>query len=214
MIKINLVSERKQARGKSPGGLSLDAGANTQSLVLASVLIAGFAGAGLWGWTTANRLADVRQAHVEADAELKRLEEVRKRGDEYTARKDLLARKIGIITDLKKKQEVPVHILDQVSKNIPDFLWLDTMSARENAINLAGKATTYNAVSSFYKNLTSSGYFADVTLGKTFEVSEGVAFSVTARFAPPQSVEPAAEADGQTAAVEKAQTVKTAQNQG
>ena len=144
MIKINLVSERKQARGKSPGGLALESGANAQSLVLASVLIAGFAGAGLWGWTTANRLADVREAHLEADAELKRLEAVRKRGDEYTARKDLLARKIGIITDLKKRQEVPVHILDQVSKNIPDFLWLDTMSAKENAINLAGKATTYN----------------------------------------------------------------------
>lgn len=214
MIKINLATERKQARAKAPGGLKLESGANTQSLVLAAVLIAGFATAGLWGWTTANRLAGVRQQHVEADTELKRLEAVRKRGDEYTARKDLLARKIGIITDLKKKQEVPVYILDQVSKNVPDFLWLDNMSAKENAINLTGKATTYNAVSSFYKNLTSSGYFADVTLGKTFEVSEGVAFSVTARFAPPQTGEPAAEADVQGAAVEKAQTEQTTQNQG
>ncbi len=67
--------------------------------------------------------------HTEADRELQRLEEIRKKGEEYEEQKALLARKIDLITELKKQQAVPVHILDQISRNLPDFLWLDRMSA-------------------------------------------------------------------------------------
>ncbi len=56
------------------------------------------------------------------------------------------------------------------------------MSANNNAINITGKATTYNAVSNFYSNLNESGYFHEVALGRTFEVPEGVSFSLTCRF--------------------------------
>ena len=44
------------------------------------------------------------------------------------------------------------------------------------------KATTYAAVSNFYSNLIDSGFFADVELGRTFEVPAGVSFSLTCSF--------------------------------
>ena len=78
---------------------------------------------------------------------------------------------------------MPVYILDQVSKNLPEFLWLDRMSASTNEINISGKATNYNAVSNFYTNLSDSGFFSNVSLGRTFEVPEGVAFSLSCNFA-------------------------------
>ena len=37
-----------------------------------------------------------------------------------------------------------------------------SMTAVNNQINIAGKATTYNAVSNFYDALQGSGHFADV----------------------------------------------------
>jgi Tfp pilus assembly protein PilN len=83
---------------------------------------------------------------------------------------------------LKKQQAVPVYILDQVSRNLPEFLWLDKMSAAANNISISGKATNYNAVSNFYTNLTDSGYFSNVSLGRTFKVAEGVAFSLSCSF--------------------------------
>jgi len=61
-------------------------------------------------------------------------------------------------------------------------LWLESMTSTANAISVSGKATTYNAVSNFYGNLNESGHFLDVTLGRTFEVPEGVSFSLTCRF--------------------------------
>ena len=59
---------------------------------------------------------------------------------------------------------MPVHILDQVSRNLPEFMWLDSLTASANAINIVGKATTYNAVSNLYDNLRASGQFSDVVL--------------------------------------------------
>ena len=64
-------------------------------------------------------------------------------------------------------------------------MWLDSLTTSANAINIVGKATTYNAVSNLYDNLRKSGEFSDVVLGKTTEISDGVSFSLTCRYAPP-----------------------------
>ena len=50
-------------------------------------------------------------------------------------------------------------------------------------ITITGKATTYNAVTKFYNNLSRSGLFEGVTLGRTFETADGVSFSLTCGFA-------------------------------
>src|SRR5262245_40617460 len=116
MIKINLLAERKQPKAKPQsgggGGLKVE-GLGTQSFLLVGILLLGVLVAGGWWWMLSSEKADWVRKHEEADRELKRLEEVRKKGDEYKKRKDLLARKIQLITDLKKRQAVPVHILDK-----------------------------------------------------------------------------------------------------
>lgn len=195
MIKINLLSERKQPKAKAAPSLKLEGSGAPQSALLVGIVLLGFVVAAVWGWLLHTRTSELEQMHRAADAELVRLEEVRKKGDEYKKRKELLARKIDLITNLKKRQEVPVHILDQVSKNLPDFLWLNSLTAHNNAITITGKATTYNAVSNFYNNLTASGYFAEVTLGRTSEAQDGVVFSLTCKFSPPTEAAPKAAAN-------------------
>jgi Tfp pilus assembly protein PilN len=189
MIKINLIGEKKQTKTKAPSSFKMDMGAGGKNALLAAIVIAGLVIAGGWSWREKSRLADWQQKNVEADAELERLKPIREKAERYEARKELLERKIALITELKKRQSVPVHILDQVSKNLPDFLWLERMSADNAVISIAGKATAYSAVSNFYRNLASSGYFAGVTLGRTFEVPEGVAFSLTCEFAPEKAAQ-------------------------
>jgi len=195
MIKINLLAERKAAKAKSTKSFKIEGGAGSRQMLLAAIVILGAVVAGWMWWSAKSTVKRLEEEHRQADAELARLVEVRKRGDEFTARKELLERKIQLITDLKKRQEVPVFILDQVSRNLPDFLWLESMNAKTNDISISGRATTYNAVSNFYRNLTDSGYFQDVTLGRTYEVAEGVAFSLTAKFAPGSTAAPADASD-------------------
>jgi Tfp pilus assembly protein PilN len=153
-----------------------------KNVMLVAVLILGVSVAGGWWWMLKGEISGWQTKLREADAELKRLEEPIRKGEEYEAQKNLLARKIDLITNLKKQQAVPVHILDKVSRSLPEFLWLDSMSASKNQISISGKATTYNAVSNFYANLNDSGFFDNVTLGRTFEVPEGVSFSLTCHF--------------------------------
>jgi len=184
MIKINLIAERKQAKASKSSAPSMDVSelGSGRNILLVGILLIGVLIAGGWWWTLDRETQDWNQKLVEADKELKRLEGAIKKSEEYEAQRDLLARKINLITDLKKQQEVPVHILDQVSRNLPDFLWLESMTANRSKIAISGKATTYAAVSNFYSNLTDSGYFANVELGRTFEVPAGVSFSLTCSF--------------------------------
>jgi type IV pilus assembly protein PilN len=186
MIRINLIGEKKKQSKKKSGGSSrvkLEGMGSGSSGLLVGILLVGVVAAGFWWWTLSKDLQSWNQQISDADQEIKRLEEIIKKGEEYEAKKALLARKIDLITDLKKQQGVPVYILDQVSKNLPEFLWLDRMSASTNEINISGKATNYNAVSNFYTNLSDSGFFSNVSLGRTFEVPEGVAFSLSCNFA-------------------------------
>lgn len=185
MVKINLLADRKQVKAKATARRGGEGPSMGQNLLLIGVLLIGVVVSGTWWWMLNNQQRSWTERHTVADAELRRLEAVRKKGDEYKAQKDLLARKIELITELKKKQAVPVHILDQVSRNLPDFLWLESMTANNNQITIAGRGTNYNAVSNFYTNLSQSGYFQEVSLGRTFEVPEGVSFSLSAKFAVP-----------------------------
>lgn len=186
MIRINLLSEKKKKKPSKTGGagprLQLEGLSGGRNLLLVALLGLGVVLAGGWWWMLQREAQNWQRQLADADQEIKRLAPVIKKGEEYEAQKALLARKIELITNLKKRQTVPVHILDKVSRSLPEFLWLDTMSAANNQISIGGKATTYNAVSNFYTNLTESGYFDNVTLGRTFEVPEGVSFSLTCTF--------------------------------
>jgi type IV pilus assembly protein PilN len=148
MIKINLLAEKKKKTTKTRSEPRFDgeSSGSGRNVVLIGVLMIGLLAAGGWWWSL-DRSIDDWQAKIEAaDQELIRLEAAIKKSEEFEAQKDLLTRKITLITDLKKQQSVPVHILDQISRSLPDFLWLESMGANNNRITISGKATTYAAV--------------------------------------------------------------------
>lgn len=211
MIKINLLSERKPVKAKQASSFKFEGVGGSQNLLLAGILVLGFLVAGGWAWSRQVTIKDLETQNVKADAELQRLVEIRKKGDLYKKQKELLERKINLITDLKKKQSVPVHILDQISRNLADFLWLESMSVAGSKITISGKATTYTAVSNFYNNLNASGWFDEVVMGKASEVKEGVSFSLTCKFKPPQA---APEAGAEAAAQQASQTPAKVQPRG
>ena len=184
MIKINLLAEKKKkpTKSKAEPRFDVEAMGSGRNIVLIGVLMIGVVAAVGWWWTLDRSTGDWQAKIEAADQELQRLETAIKKTEEFEAQKALLTRKITLITDLKKQQTVPVHIMDQISRNLPDFLWLESMAANDNRITISGKATTYAAVSNFYGNLSDSGYFGTVELGRTFEVPAGVSFSLTCSF--------------------------------
>ena|SRR5713101_6923702 len=184
MIRINLLSETKLSKGRSFRPKIQMPGNIPQNLLMIAMVTLTFVFVS-WQWySLKSQHADLADKIVKAEAEKRRLDEIIKKGEMYKAQRDLLNKKIGLITQLKKNQSGPVHLLDEVSRKLPDFLWLDSMSAGANNITIAGKATTYNAVSNFYNNLTGSKYFDQVVLGPIASTPGGITFSLTCKFVP------------------------------
>ncbi len=185
MIKINLLAGTQQTKTRAAKAPRFEGvGTLGQNVLMAGVVILALLFIG-WRWyslETESRM--LRSEIAKAQVEKERLQAIIKKGEEYKAKKELLERKIALITQLKRNQSGPVHLLDEVSKQLPDFLWLDSMNESGSSVVIQGKATTYNAVSNFYNNLTGSRYFNNVVLGTITAIPVGVTFSLTCQFVP------------------------------
>ncbi len=196
MIRINLVAERKTEKVRKPL-LNFESGNEALGNVLmGAVLVMALIFSGYKYVSMNSTLATLDVGIADANREKDRLKDILAKGEAFKAQRELLKRKVELITELKKNQAVPVHLLDQVSRNLPEFLWLDKVSERGNGISLVGQATTYNAVSNLYNNLDASAYFADVVLGTTQQEKQGVTFSMSCRFIPLRDQQAAAAAVG------------------
>ena len=186
MIKINLLAEAQQGKTRTRSLPRFEGtGAIGQNMLMVGVIVLALMAVG-WRWySLSSEQKHLRAEIVKAEQERERLKAIIKKGEDYKTKKELLEQKITLITDLKKNQKGPVHLLDQVSRQLPDFLWLQSMNESGFKVQIKGKATTYNAVSDFYNNLTGSPFFDEVVLGPISAVSAGVSFSLNCQFLPP-----------------------------
>ena len=82
--------------------------------------------------------------------------------------------KIGIIEQLKKNQQGPVRLLDEISRAIPPTADITSMIEVSGNINLSGEAFSNEDVVKFVDNLKASAFFTDVYLSETSQkVKEG-----------------------------------------
>jgi type IV pilus assembly protein PilN len=185
MIKVNLLTgARKEPVRKSTPAVKLEGFGNSQNLLL--VLILGLAVA-FTGWRYYSLSAESKRLDQDLDIardQLKKVEDDRKAIEILKVKKASFQKQIDIITTLKNNQQVPVRLLDEISRNLPDFLWLVSMSEANNQLTFSGKAMTPNAYANFYNNLDASPYFQDVGKISYTASRDDVTFSLSARFMP------------------------------
>ena len=121
MIKINLLAEKKPGKSVQPVGLAPEGLGGGQNLLLVGILVIGMVVAGGWWFVLSNEEADWHQKHAEADTELERLKEVRKKGEEYERQKELLTRKITLITELKRCRRCRFISCTRFPRTCPTF---------------------------------------------------------------------------------------------
>lgn len=167
MIKINLLEEtRQQSKAKSGGGggPKFQVAGNFGVILLLSGIGAAVAGVLLWLFAVTSELNKLAADIEKAEAERARLEYVIKRNEELQRKKEDLKRKIGIIADLKRKQALPVQLMDLVSRNLADFVWLEELTYTGELVTIRGKALTPIALANFLRSLEDSEFFKDVAL--------------------------------------------------
>jgi type IV pilus assembly protein PilN len=155
MIKINLLprEERKRRTQVNPALLLGLLGA------VVVVLAMGY------GWYWLNGEVDRLQSDIQAtQAELKRFEELAKQVDKFQAEKKRLEEKIKVIETLVVAQGGPVRLLDEVSKALPNEVWLTTFNRVGKRLEIGGIAFSNFSVANFMTNLGASALIANVDL--------------------------------------------------
>lgn len=167
MIKVNLlgVERPKRARrtGKGPGGLV--------GVVAVALLLIG--GMGFVWWSMVARVNALEQEKVALNEELNALKAKVKEVENYEKNKKSYEEKIGIIEQLRKNQTGPVRLLDELSRGLPDRVWLTSLTEQAGNVDLEGRAVTNAEVVEYINNLKASSYIKEVQLIESRQVSEG-----------------------------------------
>ena len=157
MIRVNLLpTERRKAQAPAFG---LQAG---QKIALGGSLILLLAGLFvLWRYWALGQDA----AQVERDIEAQRREEQRlvqviNEVKDFESRRERLQQRVGLIEELRRGQTAPVHMLDQVSKSLPDMTWLTKMTQSGYDVTMEGNCMSLTSLSDFVANLEGTRYFA------------------------------------------------------
>ena len=129
-----------------------------------------------------------------AQAEKKKLEYVIAKLAELENQKAVFERKISLINQLRAQQDSAVVILDELSKNLPDWIWLTEVSFQGQLIQIKGNALSNNLIADFIYNLENSAHFATVNLisstQRTGRSAQFLEFSLTLNYLLPEGAQP------------------------
>lgn len=127
-----------------------------------------------------------RRLLKEAQAEKKKLKDVLTKLEKLEAQKSLFEKKIALIEDLKSNQDAAVAIMNEMSKNIPEWVWLKETSYSNKTVKIKGAALSNNLIADYIFTLEKSSYFTDVNLisstQKKEKTSQFVEFSLTTKY--------------------------------
>ena len=178
MIKINLVREGRAVRGAgaAPAAAAVSGATGVAPGNLNGLIIVALVGLALVTafvyWFINNRTLAHKQADIVVrKAEADKLEAIIKEVEVFQRRKDSLQNRINLINQLKQNQKGPVRIMDQISKDLPDLVWLDKMSVAGGSISLGGRGLNPNAIANFVENIKNDPYFEEPALGSVTEVT-------------------------------------------
>lgn len=129
-----------------------------------------------------------------AQAEKNKLQYVVAKLDELENQKAVFEKKINLINQLRSQQDAAVKIMDELSKRLPEWVWLTDFSYEGQLITLKGNALSNNLIADYIYSLENSPSFANVNLISSIQKSGRTAqyfeFSMTLNHVPPVGSEP------------------------
>ena len=155
MIRINLLSGQAPPR---PPRFAMNAGQKIAAGGAVIVLLAvAYSGWSYWslGQTSVQLERDIEQRQAEEQRLVQVISEVR----DFEARRERLQQRVSLIEELRRGQTAPVHILDQVSRSLPDMVWLTKLTQAGYEITLEGNCLSLTSLSDFVGALEHSRYF-------------------------------------------------------
>ena len=183
MIRINLLAAD---RAKPARFGSADLGQRV-TLACGAILLLTAVIVGWRFWSLHASAAEVAQELGTANQELQRLQPVLESLAALERVQTELTARVELIERLRQDQSGPVRMLDQISRSLPDGLWLSALRETGEGVVVEGQARTLRALSDFVANLEGSGQVdppVEIVNSHTQETAQGdiVTFQLRAGF--------------------------------
>jgi type IV pilus assembly protein PilN len=184
LIRINLLSvDRERAKRKAKFQVGQKVTVACSLILVAAALVVGW-----WFWSLQRTSADLDRQIADAERETQRLQSVIQQVAQFEARRAQLQQRVTLIEELRKGQTGPVHLLDQISKALPEAMWLTDLRQVGSEVTIEGRCTSLNALSDFVSGLEASNLFVrpveiidSRVESATASMPELIRFSVKAR---------------------------------
>ena len=156
MIRINLLAgERRAPKAAAP---TFQIGQKVTVLGSLLLLLVGL-GLGWRYWALTQSEAQLASDITTARREETRLAEVLKQVTDFEAQRAQLQQRVALIDELRKGQNAPVHMIDQISRSLPDMMWLTKLTQTGYDVTIEGRCQSLTALSDFVGNLEATRYF-------------------------------------------------------
>jgi type IV pilus assembly protein PilN len=157
MIRINLLAvERERVRSKR---VVLIPAAHRVTVGATVILVGTAALLGWWFLTLRQQSAQLDIDLTQAETETRQIRSVLEQVRKFESQKAMLQQRVTLIEQLRKGQYAPVHLLDEVSKSLPDRLWLSDLTQTGTEFTIGGMTDSLTAVSDFVANLEGTRWF-------------------------------------------------------
>ena len=200
MIRINLSGTDRPTKKRKGGGGGGGGGApSTPGAMQAYLLLGIFLGGallvclGLFFYVS-GQIRELDTKIAAAEERQRQLQEIKRQVDALELKRATFQRKVDLIERLKAEQSGPVHMLDEISKALPDFVWLTNLDQSGSAVRLAGQSNGLTSIADYISNLERSGWFPNVDLASSNENANIITYALTATFVNPEVAKKEAEA--------------------
>ena len=156
MIRINLLAVE---RSRSKKSRVLIPAAHRVTIGASLILIATILGIGWWFLSLRQRSAQLDQDIAKAEAETIQLRSVLAQVQKFEARKAQLTQRVTLIEQLRRGQSAPVHVIDEISRSLPDRLWLTELKQVGSDFTISGYTASLPSLSDFVANLEATKWF-------------------------------------------------------
>jgi len=173
MIEVNLIpeEERKKVRRVRGARPKIEIPGLDMFLSIALLLIA----AGALFFMNRDASQEIRSLEDKITAarkELRELEKEKKLVEDIQQRQNELTKWVSLVQDLNKDRALAIHIMDELNRLKPDYMWFVSFEENGGNFKIEGKTFSNLIISNFMVRLRESPYFTNIQLQEITERTE------------------------------------------
>jgi type IV pilus assembly protein PilN len=194
MIRINLLKPEKKEIREEPLGLAPEIKEKRRTPIASLLILIAIVAVAALYFLQDKAIKTEKDLLTAAQEEKKQLQYVLAALEKLEEQKATLERKINLINYLKARQEIAVRTMEELSKNIPGWVWLTETSYDAQEITIKGRALSNNLIADYVYNLENSPHLSNVKIESINQRSQQTTtpfleFSLTAIYELPSNID-------------------------